>query len=68
MFITSIHNSISEIQSDTEKLTLEVGKRLLYCNESQYCVLKEIVEQAQNRPMERERIVSQIEKLGNRGY
>ena len=38
----------------------------LYCNESTYTAYsKEIVEQAQNRPMERERIVSQIEKLGN---
>ena len=38
----------------------------MYCNESTYTAYsKEIVEQAQNRPMERERIVSQIEKLGN---
>lgn len=70
--ITSIHKQYigdSIRQKIDGKLTLEVGKPAslkLYCNESTYTAYsKEIVEQAQNRPMERERIVSQIEKLGN---
>lgn len=70
--ITSIHKQYIEDpvrQKINGELTLEVGKPAslkLYCNESAYTAYSgETVEQAQNRPMERERIASQIEKLGN---